>query len=145
MPQQYVVPQFIEVEDKIVGPLSVRQFVILIVGTLLEVTFYKIFSFVPFVLIGIPVFALTVVFAFIKVNGMPFHFFLLNLIQSFRKPKLRVWDKSLSLGEVRQGIVAPPVVPPPPPPRKAQLPGSHLQKLSLLINTGGAYRPDDEN
>jgi hypothetical protein len=29
--QQFVVPQFIDVEDKIIGPISVRQFLTLMV------------------------------------------------------------------------------------------------------------------
>ena len=144
MPEQYVVPQFIDVEDKIVGPLSVRQFIILVVGVLLEVTFYKIFRLIPFVLVGIPTFVITATFAFIKINGMPFHFFLLNLIQSLRKPKLRVWDKKLNTAEVKQGMIAPPPLPPIPSTRKASPTTSHLQELTLLVNTGGAYKPEEE-
>ncbi|KKS92044.1 MAG: hypothetical protein UV69_C0039G0006, partial [Parcubacteria group bacterium GW2011_GWE2_43_12] len=30
--QQFVVPQFIDVEDKIIGPITVRQFIIIMVG-----------------------------------------------------------------------------------------------------------------
>jgi hypothetical protein len=108
------------------------------------VTFYKIFRLVPFILAGIPTFAITVTFTFIKVNGMPFHFFLLNLIQSFRKPKLRVWDKNLSLSEVRQGMTAPPPPLPPPLVHKSLMSGSHLQELTLLVNTGGAYKPEED-
>ncbi|MFH1252845.1 MAG: PrgI family protein [Candidatus Uhrbacteria bacterium] len=144
MAGQYVVPQFIDVEDRIVGPLSVRQFVILVVGTLLEVTFYKIFRLIPFVAVGIPTFLITITFAFIKMNGMPFHFFLLNLIQSLRKPKLRVWDKTMTTFEVKQGMVSPPALPPPPAVRKTLLTGSHLQELTLLVNTGGAFKPEEE-
>ena len=34
MPDQFVVPQFIEVEDKIFGPVTTRQFVVLLIGGL---------------------------------------------------------------------------------------------------------------
>lgn len=139
-----MVPQFIEVEDKIVGPLSVRQFCILVAGVILEATFFKVLSLIPFVVAGILTFVITITFAFIRINGMPFHYFLLNLIQSFRKPKLRVWDKNLTINEVRLGMVAPPPPPPAVAVRKAAPSGSHLQKLTLLINTGGAYKPEEE-
>jgi hypothetical protein len=143
MPNQYVVPQFIEVEDKILGPLSVRQFVILLFGVLIIVALYKMLRFIPFILATLPIFALTVTFTFAKINGMPFHFFVLNLIQSLRKPKLRVWDKALSLDEIRQYMGAPPAMPTPPPLRKSLLSGSRLQELTLLVNTGGAYHPEE--
>jgi len=140
---QYTVPQFIEVEDKILGPLSVRQFVTLLLGILVNVALWKMLRFIPFLLTGLPFFTATVILAFAKVNGMPFHFFLLNLIQSFRKPKLRVWDKKLSDAELRLYMVAPPAMPPPPVARKAAPGGSRLQELTLLVNTGGAYKPEE--
>ncbi|MFA6132283.1 MAG: PrgI family protein [Patescibacteria group bacterium] len=140
---QYTVPQFIEVEDKILGPLSVRQFLTLLIGVLVDVALWKILSFIFFLITGIPIFTIVVIFAFAKVNGMPFHFFLLNLIQSIRKPKLRVWDKKLNDAELRQYMVAPPAMPPPPAARKAAPGGSRLQELTLLVNTGGAYKPEE--
>lgn len=144
MPEgQYTVPQFIEVEDKILGPLSVRQFLTLLIGILVDVALWKMLRLIPFLLTGIPLFATTVIFTFAKVNGMPFHFFLLNLIQSLRKPKLRVWDKKFFDAELRQFMVAPPALPPPPLPRKAAPAGSRLQELTLLVNTGGAYKPEE--
>ena len=140
---QYTVPQFIDVEDKILGPLSIRQFLILLVGILVDVALWKLLRFIPFLLTGVPIFTISIIFTFAKVNGMPFHFFVLNLIQSLRKPKLRVWDKKLSDAELRQYMVAPPAMPTPPPPRKAAPAGSRLQELTLLVNTGGAYKPEE--
>ncbi len=49
---QYVVPQFITVEDKILGPITVRQFLILLVDTGLMFIFYKIFDFSLFLYIN---------------------------------------------------------------------------------------------
>lgn len=141
---QYTVPQFIEVEDKILGPLSVRQFLILLIGVLSDVALWKMMRLIPFLLVGIPLFSVAVVFTFAKVNGMPFHYFVLNLIQTLRKPKLRVWDKRLNDTEVRAGMIAPPPLPPPHTPRKAAPSSSHLQELTLLVNTGGAYKPEAE-
>ncbi|HBO99857.1 MAG: hypothetical protein UU48_C0005G0033 [Candidatus Uhrbacteria bacterium GW2011_GWF2_41_16] len=145
MPDQYVVPQFIEVEDKILGPLSVRQFLILLVGFMMDVILYKLLSFVVFLLVAIPIIVFVGVLALTKVNGMPFHFFLLNIIQSFRKPKLRIWDKQLTDEELRLhlGEAAPVVLS--PFIRKAPMTTSRLQELTLVVNTGGVYRPEDED
>lgn len=143
MPNQFVVPQFIEVEDRILGPLSVRQFLILLIGGLLEVALWKILNLIPFILVGIPLLLLTGVFAFAKINGMPFHFFLINLIQTLRRPRQRVWDKTLTTAEVKNFLGAPPPPPPPLPPRKALPSATRLQELALIVNTGGAYKPEE--
>ena len=143
MSDQFTVPQFIEVEDKILGPLSVRQFLILLSGAIVLVALYKMLRMVPFLIIGVPFLSVMVIFAFAKINGMPFHFFLLNLVQTLRNPRLRVWDKKLFNSELKQYMVAPPPPPPAPAQRKPPPSGSHLQELTLLVNTGGAYKPED--
>lgn len=144
MPEQFVVPQFIDVEDKIIGPISARQFVILLAAGLVDALLFKLLRFEIFLLVGIPIIAFAGIFAFIKINGQPFHFFLLNLLQTFRKPQLRVWDKSLTDAEVRVFTKIETAPAPPPPPRKAALTTSRLQELSMVVNTGGVYNPEEE-
>jgi len=69
---EYQVPQFIEVEDKIIGPLTLRQF-IYIAGTAgLCVVFFFYVSIIYAVLLSIPVVALGASLAFYKINGKPF-------------------------------------------------------------------------
>ena len=69
---EYQVPQFIEVEDKIVGPLTLRQFIYLAGGAGLCVIF---FLYLPLWL-AFPLIALVAAFAgalaFYKINGKPF-------------------------------------------------------------------------
>ncbi|MDB5225652.1 MAG: seg [Candidatus Adlerbacteria bacterium] len=68
---QYQVPQFIEVEDKIFGPLTLRQFIYLAGGAGLSLIF---FTLLPLIL-ALPLVGLSVgigtAFAFYKVNGRP--------------------------------------------------------------------------
>ena len=90
--QQYTVPQFIDVEAKIIGPITTRQFLIFLVAAILCFIFYKVFDFSLFLTLSILLVLLAGTFAFVKVNGRPFHFFLLNLIQTLCKPRLRVWN-----------------------------------------------------
>lgn len=145
MPDQYTVPQFIDVEDKILGPLSARQFVILIVGLLTDAALYKLIpSLVVFLLFAVPIMIVCAILALVKVNGVPFHYFLLNLAQTFRRPGLRVWDKTLTDGEVRALMQ---IETPPPTiaaPKKARAAASRLQELTLVVNTGGVYNPEEE-
>ncbi|TAK03998.1 PrgI family protein [Patescibacteria group bacterium] len=143
MPEQFVVPQFIDAEDKILGPVTGRQFVIMLVVLMTDAILYKALPFVYFLMTAIPLFAMGVVLAFARVNGQPFHYFILNITQTFRKPQLRVWDKTLNDGELRAltRSVAPP--PPAPPLRKAPVSASKLAELTLVVNTGGVYKPEN--
>ncbi len=143
MADQFVVPQFIDAEDKIIGPITARQFIELLAAFLIDAILYKLLSFVVFLLVGVPIVAITGIIAFMKINGQPFHFFILNALQTMRRPHLRVWDKGLPDQVLRQYLtqVTPP--PPPPPPRKAPLTTSKLQELTLVVNTGGVYKPEE--
>lgn len=143
MINKFTVPQFIDVEDKIIGPITTRQFVIMLVTALMMFVTYKLADFGLFLFLAITQFALGGTVAFFRVNGQPFHFFLLNVLQTTRRPQLRVWDKAYTDAELRAIIMAPP--PPPPPPRimKERVATSRLSELSLVLNTGGVYNPED--
>lgn len=142
---QFVVPQFLDVESKIIGPITARQFLIMLGVLLVEFIIYRIFLNLFLVLaFGVPVLAVGLLFSFAKVNGQPFHFIVLNFIQTFRKPHLRVWDKTLSDSDIRTFLqkVEEEVVP--PPVRKAPLERSRLNELTLVVNTGGVYASDED-
>lgn len=96
---QFQVPQFIEVEDKIFGPLTFKQFIY--VAGALGVSFV-IFSYLPFfiaVLIIIPVAALGFALAFYKMNGRPFILTLEALFKYSLNKKLYIWKR----GEKKPG------------------------------------------
>lgn len=135
--QQFIVPQFLDVEGKIIGPLTVRQFLIFLVGAGLIFIVFKLASFWMAAIEGLLIFALTGVFAFLKINGRPFHYFLLNMLQTLRRPTLKVWNKEVYDFKERKEKVAP--LPPPAAP-KQRLSDSRLTELSLVVDTGGAYQ-----
>ncbi|KKW36865.1 MAG: hypothetical protein UY81_C0011G0020 [Candidatus Giovannonibacteria bacterium GW2011_GWA2_53_7] len=143
MADQFVVPQFIDAEDKILGPITVRQFVIMLIAGLFATLAYRLFDFTLFLLSGVPLVIGSAILAFLKINGVSVHFFILNLIQTFRRPQLRVWDKTITDQQLHERMKADlaPVVQ--EVVRKAPLSSSHLQDLSLIVNTGGVFNPDE--
>jgi hypothetical protein len=69
---EYQVPQFIDVEDKLVGPLTLKQFIYL-AGT--AGLCILLFSYLPSIfalLLSIPIVAFGVTLAFYKINNKPF-------------------------------------------------------------------------
>lgn len=92
---RFQVPQFIEVEDKIFGPLSLRQFIylagaagiIVVIWALIPLPFFFI------ILISIPIAGLGAALAFVKVNNRPF----INMVESaffyITNNRLYLWEK----------------------------------------------------
>jgi hypothetical protein len=141
--QQFVVPQFIDVEDKIIGPITTRQFIVMLVGFLIVAIFYKIFDFSLFITAGLLVLAITGVFSFLKINGRPFHYFVLNLFQTFKRPRLRVWYSSLLTFIDDYGVEENNFIPSAKVVLNKHYTTSHLAELSLIVDTKGAYRGEN--
>ncbi len=143
MPDQFVVPQFLDVESKIIGPVTVRQFVLILSAGLVGMAFFRIFDFILFLLLTVPMMIMAIIVAFVRINGQPFHYFLINIVQSFRRPSLRVWNKNRTDAELRAYLSKPKVVVDTRSYTKKPLTGSRLRDLSLVANTGGVFVPDD--
>lgn len=89
---RYEVPQFIEIEQKIIGPFTWKQFVYLAGGAgALLITFLKL-PFWLFVLIGLPIAALSAMLAFQKVNSRPFEVLLEAAFNFMTRNKFYLWN-----------------------------------------------------
>ena len=90
---QFKVPQFLEIEDKIFGPFTFRQFVYLAGGAGMCFVLYKLFGFLwailPILIIG----GFSLMLAFYRPNDKPF----INMVEAGFKyamqNKLYIWSK----------------------------------------------------
>jgi len=134
---QYVVPQFITVEDKILGPITVRQFVILLVDTGLMFVFYKLFDFTLFLALAIPVTGFMMILAFVRIGGQPFHFFLLSILSMLKISRVRIWQGSAKVimdldysAKKEEGVVV----------KIKNFDAARISELSKTVDTGGKYK-----
>ncbi len=139
--RKFIVPQFIDIEDKIIGAITTRQFVIVIITGLLVFLSYRLSPFNLFLFQGSFLLLVGGTVAFLKINGAPFHIFALNYISRLRKPELRVWQKELLLevkakdeNKHQEEIFIP----------KQHLTASKLSELALIVDTGGIYKGEQE-
>lgn len=87
------VPQFIDVEDKIVGPLTWKQLLWMIGMGATLLFLFSIFERIPFVIIAIPTVLAFVAFAFYRPNGFPLTTFVFYTILFIFRPKIAVWER----------------------------------------------------
>lgn len=141
--QQFTVPQFIDVESKIIGPITARQFLIFVGAAIIVGISYRFFDFALFLVITVFVVIIAAVFAFFKINGRPFHFFILNLVQTLRRPNLRVWNHKIGFSNenIKEIIIKPEEK----MPVKEIYRTSRLADLALIVDTKGRYRGDDSD
>jgi hypothetical protein len=90
---RFQVPQFIEVESKIFGPLTFKQFIYLVGGA---GVIFLLYVFLPFWLMVIPslvVAGFSLALAFYKVNNRPFISIVENALKFFSSSRLYLWKK----------------------------------------------------
>ncbi len=90
---RFAVPQFIDVEDKLFGPLTFKQFVYIVGGVGLIFVAWKALPTFFALLLIVPIGALTWALAFYKVNNKPFIDVLQSAFNYFLRDKLYIWRK----------------------------------------------------
>lgn len=88
---QYKVPQNIDMQDRIVGPLTLYQFLYVLAGGMVAYATFKSGVMLSFIFLGIPAGILSLVFAFIKINEQTFAHFFMSFAFYLINPKQRLW------------------------------------------------------
>ncbi len=90
---RYQVPQFIEVEDKIIGPLTIKQFVYLVGGAGMSFILYTYLPLIIAIILIAIIIPLSVALAFYKINNKPFIDFMESAFTFYTKQNLYIWKK----------------------------------------------------
>jgi len=122
-------------EDKIIGPLTLIQFLYLLVGGIIDyLLMMTIGRSIIFWIIAVPIAAVALALAFLKIQDQPLAHFVKAGIVYLRRPKIRIWR--------RKGYIAPIIkeapgkkkeTPPPAPKRRIEK--SELEKLAQALDT----------
>ncbi len=90
---QFEVPQFIEIEDKIFGPLTWRQFLYVGGGGLMAAVIFLTLPFIIFLILGLPIGLLSFALAFYPVNNRPFSHLLEAIWLFFSRSREYHWQR----------------------------------------------------
>lgn len=125
------VPQFIDIEDKIVGPLTAKQLGWLALGGVILLVLWSVLSIGAFIAAAVFVAILFVGLAFYRPYNQTLLNFILSSVGFLFKPKMYIW-KRLPDKEIRKEIVkeeAPVII------EKKNINEEKLQEISKLLDT----------
>ena len=129
---RFEVPQFIDIEDKIFGPFTFKQFIYLAGGGGLCYAVYRILPIYLAVPVIIALAGLTYALAFYKLNGQAF----ITVGQAFlvyvTKNKLYVWKKEIP--EPKRQAAQPTTVPVPAAPVETEMTARRIQDLARNLD-----------
>lgn len=91
--KQFQVPQFIDVEDKLFGPFTLKQFIYMAGGGGTVYVLFQALPTVPAAVLGLPIAGLALALAFWKPNGQAFIVIMQAAIKHIFTPKLYLWQK----------------------------------------------------
>jgi len=103
---QFQVPQFIEVEDKIAGPLTLKQVLYLVFAGGISFLSYFVFNFFFWILLTAFLVAIALVFGFAKYNGQPISKIFFASVEFLWKPRFYLWKR-----ESEEVIIKTPQIP----------------------------------
>lgn len=90
---RFQVPQFIDIEDKIFGPLTIKQFIYIAGGAGLC---FILFRFLPLFLViplGVVIIGFSLALAFYQINNKPLIYIIQSAFGYFFSGKLYLWKK----------------------------------------------------
>lgn len=99
---QFKVPQFIDVEDKLFGPFTFRQFAYLAGGAGASFVLYKALPIWLAIIFILPIVGLSLALVFYKINEKPFIFYLQAGVNYIVSSKLYIWKQRLAKPEVKK-------------------------------------------
>jgi hypothetical protein len=133
---QYTVPQNVEAEDQIIGPLTFKQFVYAMIGFGWGVLVYAAFNkiIILMLVLILPVSGLFLMLAFFRRDGQNFEQLLIAMVGYFGNSRKRIWQKDDSLTTL---YIAPKKEAEAAVQRSATEIHGDLERLSQLIDSRG--------
>ena len=90
---RFQVPQFIDIEDRIIGPLTLKMFGYYAVAFMLLVPLYVLLDLSLFITLALPTVGVAALFAHVRIHGQSFVAVLAHGIQFFVSPRVYVWRR----------------------------------------------------
>jgi PrgI family protein len=138
---EFTIPQFIEKEAKIVGPLTFKQFAFFGLAVLVSAALYFILPKIIFFVVGPILIVGAFALAFYKKEGVPLPDLMIGFFSFIFKPKIYLWKKKgvpprfLRPEEIKKRTIKKEAQEERRGPRLKMSKGSHLHDLFTQVET----------
>lgn len=137
---QYKVPQNVDIEDRVIGPLTLRQFMIILVavGTILILYFVLVGILqILFWILALVIGGAAGVLAFGKYGDQHLEVFALGAWKTLTSPRTRVWKKEAELHQMTKKAEEPAPKKEETQKRSLEEARDDLESLAELVDSGG--------
>ncbi len=128
---QYQVPQFIEIEDKILSFVTVKQFVYSFIVAMAIMILYFVLNLTLWIIVAVVVGGVAAGLIFIQYNGRPLSALMVSMFFYFWRPRQYVWKRKEEVEALREA--------------ESRKMDSPIQSLWLKLTTGTTAIPKREH
>ncbi len=98
---QFKIPQFLERQPLIIGPLAFKQSLYFGIAILISFYLYSVAPFFIFLIFSIPLISFAFCLAFIKIEGIPLPEVIIQSFGFISSPKIYLWEKKENLRPIK--------------------------------------------
>ncbi len=91
---RYQVPQFVDIQDKIIGPFTLKQFLMYIVAAMFLIPVYLFSDLSLFITLALPVMGVAVAFAHLKINQQTLSTVIGNALLFTTQGQMYIWRRT---------------------------------------------------
>lgn len=104
---QFQIPQFIETEDKVLGPLTLKQFGYIGGAMIVVFLLFYVLNFFLWLVIAVLFGGIAGSLAFVKINGRPLMIYASSFLGAIWSPKLYVFKPTMPTRKLGENITVP--------------------------------------
>lgn len=90
---QFNVPQFTDIQDKVLGPLTMKQFLLFLGGGLLLLFLWYLVGLGMVIIVGVPLIGFLLASVFVKIHGRPFTAYFFSWVKYLISPRVYIWKR----------------------------------------------------
>src|SRR5690349_14717186 len=91
---RYQVPQFVDIEDKIIGPFTLKQFLMYVVAVMLLIPIYLASDLSLFITIALPVLGIAAAFAHVRIGSKSLFETIVNFTNHTLNGQFYIWRRT---------------------------------------------------
>jgi hypothetical protein len=90
---RFQVPQFIDIEDQVIGPLTLRMFGYYAIAIMALIPLYVLLDLALFITLALPTLGIAALFAHVRLQGQGLSAIVSHALQFFITPRIYLWRR----------------------------------------------------